>query len=192
MMGERQVEQGALFYALSLEKNVPPDNMLRAVDRFVELDDLRSDVAPFYSTTGRPSFDPELLIRTLLVGHCYGIRSERRLCGEVHLNLAYRWFSPPGLAAMCPTIRPSRRTATAVSATAISCAICSRRSCAGASRKARPVAKGLPSTAGSSKRMQPSEGDPRRQGLATGSCEPCDCRVPIRPTSTFISPMRSE
>ena len=47
---------------------------------------------PFYSSTGRPSIDPELLVRMLLVGYCYGICSERRLCEEVHLNLAYRWF----------------------------------------------------------------------------------------------------
>ena len=49
-------------------------------------------LAPFYSETGRPSIDPELLIRMLIVGYCFGIRSERRLCDEVHLNLAYRWF----------------------------------------------------------------------------------------------------
>ena len=102
MMGERRVEQGALFYEFSLEKHVPVDHMLRSIDRFVALDDLRSDLAPFYSTTGRPSVDPELLIRMLLVGYCYGIRSERRLCEEVHLNLAYRWFCRLGLAGAVP------------------------------------------------------------------------------------------
>ena len=102
MMGERQVEQGALFYEFSLARHVPGDHRLRAIDRFVELDELRSHLAPFYSTTGRPSIDPELLVRMLIVGYCYGIRSERRLCEEVHLNLAYRWFCRLGLAGDVP------------------------------------------------------------------------------------------
>jgi len=97
MMGERQVMQGALFYAFSLEDHVPSGHMLRAIDRFVDLGDLRTHLAPFYSATGRPSVDPELLVRMLIVGYCYGIRSERRLCEEVHLNLAYRWFCRLGL-----------------------------------------------------------------------------------------------
>lgn len=90
MMGGRRVDQSALFYAFSLERHVPADHLLRAIDRFVELDGLRAHLAPFYSATGRPSIDPELLTRMLLVGYCFGIRSERRLCEEVHLNLAYR------------------------------------------------------------------------------------------------------
>ena len=97
MMGPRQVDQAALFYEFSLERHVPVSHLLRSIDRFVELSDVRSHVAPFYSSTGRPSIDPELLIRMLLVGYCYGIRSERRLCEEVHLNLAYRWFCRLGL-----------------------------------------------------------------------------------------------
>lgn len=71
--------------------------MLRAIDRFVDLDGVRKHLATFYSSTGRPSIDPELLIRMLIVGYCFGIRSERRLCEEVHLNLAYRWFCRLGL-----------------------------------------------------------------------------------------------
>ena len=97
MMGERQVQQDALFYEFSLERHVPAKHLLRAIDRFVELDGLRAQLAPFYSETGRPSIDPELLIRMLIVGYCFGIRSERRLCEEVHLNLAYRWFCRLGL-----------------------------------------------------------------------------------------------
>src|ERR671910_1052375 len=97
MMGERQVDQGALFYEFSLEKHVPVDHMLRSIDRFVDLGNVRTHLASFYSTTGRPSVDPELLIRMLIIGYCYGIRSERRLCEEVHLNLAYRWFCRLGL-----------------------------------------------------------------------------------------------
>jgi transposase len=97
MMGHRQVEQVALFYEFSLEKHVPADHLLRSIDRFVELGELRRELAVFYSTMGRPSIDPELMIRMLIVGYCLGIRSERRLCEEVHLNLAYRWFCRLGL-----------------------------------------------------------------------------------------------
>ena len=97
MMGERRIGQGALFYEFSLERHVPQRHLLRSIDRFVELDGLRQELAPFYSEIGRPSIDPELMIRMLLVGYCFGIRSERRLCEEVHLNLAYRWFCGLGL-----------------------------------------------------------------------------------------------
>ena len=92
MMGPRQEAQAALFYEFSLEDHVPQDHLLRSIDRFVDLGSIRAYLADFYSHTGRPSVDPELLIRMLLVGYCFGIRSERRLCEEVHLNLAYRWF----------------------------------------------------------------------------------------------------
>jgi Transposase domain (DUF772) len=97
MMGPRQVEHGALFYNFSLDAHVPADHLLRSIDRFVDLSELRRELAPFYSTLGRLSIDPELLIRMLIVGYCFGIRSERRLCEEVHLNLAYRWFCRLGL-----------------------------------------------------------------------------------------------
>ena len=75
-----------------MSDHVPANHLLRSIDRFVDLSDIRRHLAPFYSTTGRPSIDPELMIRMLIVGYCFGIRSERRLCEEVHLNLAYRWF----------------------------------------------------------------------------------------------------
>src|SRR3954447_21931142 len=97
MMGHRQVEQTALFYEFSLERHVPADHLLCSIDRFVELGELRRELAAFYSAIGRPSVDPELMIRMLIVGYCFGIRSERRLCEEVHLNLAYRWFCRLGL-----------------------------------------------------------------------------------------------
>jgi len=97
MMGSRQVEQGALFYNFSLDAHVPPDHLLRSIDRFVDLSEVRRELAPFYSLMGRPSVDPELMIRMLIIGYCFGIRSERRLCEEVHLNLAYRWFCRLGL-----------------------------------------------------------------------------------------------
>ena len=102
MMGHRQVEPAALFYEFSLERHIPPGHLLRSVDRFVELSDLRRELARFYSSTGRPSIDPELMIRMLLIGYCFGIRSERRLCEEVHLNLAYRWFCRLGLDGAVP------------------------------------------------------------------------------------------
>ena len=102
MMGPRQVAQGALFYEFSLERHVPEDHLLRSIDRFVDLGDVRGRLAPLYSSTGRPSVDPELMIRMLLVGYCFGIRSERRLCEEVHLNLAYRWFCRLDLADPVP------------------------------------------------------------------------------------------
>jgi transposase len=86
VMGERQVDQSALFYEFSLEKHVPADHMLRSIDSFVDLGEIRTHLAPFYSTTGRPLVDPELLIRMLIIGYCYDIRSERQLCEEVHLN----------------------------------------------------------------------------------------------------------
>jgi transposase len=92
MMGEKAGAQGQLFYQFNLDDVVPVDHMLRKIDAVLDLSDLRVRLAPFYSHTGRPSIDPELMIRMLLIGYCYGIRSERRLCEEVRLNLAYRWF----------------------------------------------------------------------------------------------------
>ena len=92
MMGERTVMQEALFYSFRIEDHVPGDHLLRAIDRFVDLSGIREHLKPFYSSMGRPSIDPELMVRMLIVGYCMGIRSERRLCEEVHLNLAYRWF----------------------------------------------------------------------------------------------------
>ena len=91
-MGPKQEAQAALFYEFSLEEHVPQDHLLRSINRLVDLSGIRVHLTDFYSNTGRPSVDPELLIRMLLVGYCFGIRSERRLCEEVHLNLAYRWF----------------------------------------------------------------------------------------------------
>ncbi|MEL6667280.1 MAG: transposase, partial [Pseudomonadota bacterium] len=92
MMGPRQQAQHALFYGFSLEEHVPADHLLRKVDGVLDLSGVRSYLAPYYSTQGRPSIDPELIIRMLLMGYIMGIGSERRLCEEVHLNLAYRWF----------------------------------------------------------------------------------------------------
>jgi transposase len=97
MMGQRGAGQDRLFYSFNLDDHVPQDHLLRGVDRFLDLGELRKHLAPFYSHTGRPSIDPELMIRMLIVGYCFGIRSERRLCEDLHLNLAYRWFCRLGL-----------------------------------------------------------------------------------------------
>lgn len=77
MMGERTVAQEALFYSFNLERHVPTDHLLRSIDRFVDLSGIREHLRPYYSETGRPSIDPELMIRMLLIGYCMGIRSER-------------------------------------------------------------------------------------------------------------------
>jgi transposase len=92
-MGQPSGLQERLFYEFRLEDWVPVDHLLRKIDAVLDLGDLRRELAPFYSHTGRPSVDPELLVRMLLVGYCYGLRSERRLCDETHLNLAYRCAS---------------------------------------------------------------------------------------------------
>jgi transposase len=88
----RQVAQGSLFYGFRLDDHVPAGHLLRRVDALLDFGFVREALAASYSATGRPSVDPELMLRMLLVGYLFGIRSERRLCEEVHLNLAYRWF----------------------------------------------------------------------------------------------------
>ncbi|MDH3665281.1 MAG: transposase [Alphaproteobacteria bacterium] len=94
MMGRQTADQARLFYSFNLDERIPAGHLLRRIDVFVRqaLADIHGELAPFYSHTGRPSIDPELMMRMLVVGYCYGIRSERRLCEEVSLNLAYRWF----------------------------------------------------------------------------------------------------
>src|SRR3954453_6725860 len=94
MMGRRTADQARLFYAFSLEERIPVAYLLRRIDVFVTraLADVHREMAAFYSHIGRPSIAPELLVRMLIVGYYCGIRSERRLCEEVSLNLAYRWF----------------------------------------------------------------------------------------------------
>ena len=101
MMGIQETP-ARLFYDFCLEEHVPVDHVLRGIDRHLALDDLRQSLKPFYSGMGRPSVDPELMIRMLIVGYCMGIRSERRLCEETHLNLAYRWFCRLGLDGRVP------------------------------------------------------------------------------------------
>jgi len=97
MMGQQGGGQDRLFYSFNLDEHVPQGHLLRGIDQFLDLSELRQRLANHYSNTGRPSIDPELMIRMLVIGYCFGIRSERRLCEEVHLNLAYRWFCRLGL-----------------------------------------------------------------------------------------------
>jgi transposase len=94
MMGRQDRDQRQLFYEFSLDEMIPKDHLLRRINVFATavLADLHEQLKTFYSDIGRPSVDPELMIRMLLVGYCYGIRHERRLCQEVGLHLAYRWF----------------------------------------------------------------------------------------------------
>jgi transposase len=94
MMGRRRGDQRQLFYEFHLDDRVPKNHLLRRIDVFVTaaLADLHKELEPHYSDIGRPSVDPELMLRMLIIGYCYGIRSERRLCEEVELHLAYRWF----------------------------------------------------------------------------------------------------
>ena len=101
MMGRLEAQE-PLFYRFRIEDHVPGDHLLRRIDRHLDLESLRPEFEAFYSRIGRPSIDPELMIRMLLIGYLYGIRSETRLCEEVHLNIAYRWFCRLGLEGRVP------------------------------------------------------------------------------------------
>jgi len=94
MMGRQSGDQSQFFYLFKLEARIPPGHLLRRINPIVTqvLVELCEKLRPFYSEIGRPSIDPELMLRMLIVGYCYGLRSERRLCEEVELHLAYRWF----------------------------------------------------------------------------------------------------
>ena len=97
MMGRLKSDQGQLFYEFRLGDAVPEDHLVRKIDTALDLSWLRSELTPHYSSTGRPSIDPELMIRMLVVGYVFAIRSERLLCREVQVNLAYRWFCRLGI-----------------------------------------------------------------------------------------------
>ena len=92
MMGQHERTE-SLFYYFRLEDQIPEDHLLRLIDQYVDLSFVRERLKPFYSSTGRPSIDPEVLLRLLLIGYLYGITSERRLLEEVKMHLAYRWFT---------------------------------------------------------------------------------------------------
>ena len=90
MMGRREGKQGQFFYSFDLDKVVPLDHLVRQIDGVLDLGWVHKELAAYYSHTGRPSIDPVLMIRMLIVGYVFAIRSERRLCAEVQVNLAYR------------------------------------------------------------------------------------------------------
>ncbi len=92
MMGRLNHEQEQLFYSFCLEEAVPDDHLVRAIAAVLDLSWVYGELAPYYSRLGRPSIDPALMIRMLIVGYVFAIRSERALCREVQVNLAYRWF----------------------------------------------------------------------------------------------------
>jgi transposase len=97
MMGRGKSGQGQLFYEFNLDDVVPPDHLVRKIDAVLDLGWVRKELEPYYSHTGRPSIDPELMIRMLIVGYVFAIRSERMICREVQVNLAYRWYCRLGL-----------------------------------------------------------------------------------------------
>jgi transposase len=97
MMGRLKSDQGQLFYEFCLGDAVPEDHLVRKIDAALDLSWLRSELASHYSAMGRPSIDPELMIRMLVVGYVFAIRSERLICREVQVNLAYRWFCKLGI-----------------------------------------------------------------------------------------------
>ena len=97
MMGRKSRDQGQLFYSFNLEEVVPDDHLVRAIAGVLDLSWVRAELAPHYSALGRPSIDPVLMLRMLVVGYVFAIRSERALCREVRVNLAYRWFCGLGI-----------------------------------------------------------------------------------------------
>ncbi len=96
-MGRREAGQGQVFYSFDLNEVVPADHLVRQIDGLLDLSWVHKELAPYYSHTGRPSIDPVLMMRMLLVGYVFAIRSERRICAEIQVNLAYRWFCKLGI-----------------------------------------------------------------------------------------------
>ena len=148
MMGRQSGDQASLFYEFRLEDRIPKDHLLRRINVFVAavLCGVREQLKPHYSEIGRPSIDPELMIRMLIVGYCYGVRSERRLTQEVELHLAYRWFCRLDLDDKCRTTRLSRRTGSTGSGRAMFFAMSSNVSSSRAWQPAWSRVRALPST----------------------------------------------
>ena len=134
MMGRLKSDQGQLFYEFCLGDAVPEDHLVRKIDTALDLSWLRGELAPHYSTMGRRSIDPELMIRMLVVGYVFAIRSERLICREVQVNLAYRWFCKLGIEDAIPDHSVFRAPATSVSEREMFFASCSSVSSKHASR----------------------------------------------------------
>jgi transposase len=137
MMGRLKSDQGQLFYEFQLGEAVPEDHLVRKIDTALDLSWLRSELAPHYSSLGRPSIDPELMILMLVVGYVFAIRSERLICREVQVNLAYRWFCKLGI------IRHSHAPRTSVFERGMFFAVCLSTSSGRALRSVWSVAKAL-------------------------------------------------
>ena len=101
-MGRRNQGQGQLFYEFRLEETVPEDHLVRKIKALLDLSWVYTELAPYYSEIGRPSIDPELMIRMLIIGYVFAIRSGRQICREVQVNLAHRWFCDLGLEGAIP------------------------------------------------------------------------------------------
>src|SRR5260221_14570194 len=120
MMGRRSQKPGHLFYEFDLEEAVPAEHLVRQIGAGLDLSWVHAELAPYYSRIGRPSIDPVLMIRMLIVGYVFAIRSERQICRAVQVNLAYRWFCDLGLEDPIPITPPSHAPATSASARAMS------------------------------------------------------------------------
>jgi transposase len=97
MMGRRKQGQGQLFYVFRLDEAIPDDHLVRKIRAVLDLSWVHAELRPYYSEVGRPSIDPVLMIQMLIIGYVFAIRSERQICREVQVNLAYRWFCDLGL-----------------------------------------------------------------------------------------------
>ena len=144
MKGRLNHDQGQLFYSFRLEQVVPEDHLVRKIAAFVDLAWVRKELAPYYSSTGRPSIDPELMIRMLIVGYVFAIRSERRICAEVQVNLAHGGFASSVSRTGFPIIRCSAVRGMSAFVRAMPYAGCSRGWSRRASRLGLSVAKRFP------------------------------------------------
>ena len=129
MMGQ-QSRTESLFYYFRLEDQIPKDHLLRIIDEQIDLSFVRERVKGLYSATGRPSIDPEVLLRLLLLGYLYGMTSERRLLEEVRMNLAYRWFTRLDFEQEIPDHSTFSKNRTDAFASQVCFGKCSKRSCA--------------------------------------------------------------
>ncbi len=146
MRGRLANDQDKFFYDFHLEDHVPSDHLLRRIDAVLDLSWLGAEPSPFYSLMGRPSVDPEPMIRMPPIGYCFGLRSERRLCDEVPLNLAYRWFCRLGLEDRVPDHSTFSLNRHGLSVRPGSCARCSRTWYATAWGRALSAARASPLT----------------------------------------------
>src|SRR5690348_17279022 len=125
MMGRLDQNQERLFYSFCLDEVVPDDHLVRQIADVLDLSWVHAELRPFYSRMGRPSIDPVLMIRMLIIGYVFAVRSERALCREVQVNLAYRWSVGLALRTRCQITPCSRVYATSGSASPIFFAMCS-------------------------------------------------------------------